>query len=275
MILFTEEVFEMKKKINIRIADPAGNITIFVMDPFARKDYQSVATQLLAMDEFHAEQVAFVKSADSMEMCGLEFCGNASRSFALMAAEARGITGKASIVINVSGSDKPLTVEIDSERNYTRIEMPMPVSVSKVPEKAISGVCAGVLVDLGGIMHLVVHGTEATKENFDRIKDIINAKYDPPAMGVMFYDDAKQYLTPVVYVKDVDTTYFEGSCASGSTAVAIAFSHSMEDGRHEFRLRQPAGTVTATVDIQGGKLRAVYIEGPVEISDTINVEVEV
>ncbi|NLD11439.1 hypothetical protein [Aminicella lysinilytica] len=265
----------MRKKINVRIADPAGNITIFVMDPFERKYYQHVATQLLAIEKFHAEQVAFVKSADSMEMCGLEFCGNASRSFALMAAEARDITGKASIVVNVSGSEKPLTVEIDSESNYTKIRMPLPVSAVKAVEWSILPAGGGILVDLGGIMHLVLQGTEATKENFDRIKDVVNGEYDPPAMGVMFYDSAKEYLTPVVYVKDVDTTYFEGSCASGSTAVAIALSSGFADGSHAFRLQQPAGTVTATVDIKDGNLQAVYIEGPVEISDTISVEVEV
>ena len=40
----------MKRKINIIVADPAGNITIFVKDRFGREDYQNVATQLLAME---------------------------------------------------------------------------------------------------------------------------------------------------------------------------------------------------------------------------------
>ncbi len=53
-------------------------------------------------------------------------------------------------------------------------------------------------------------------------------------MGVMFYDTARNVLTPVVYVKDVDTTYFEGSCGSGSTAVAAAFCQEERSGTFSF-----------------------------------------
>ena len=80
----------MKKKIKIIVADPAGNITIFVKDHFDRSEYTQVARQLLEMKELRGEQVAFILDTSScgraqgkMEMCGLEFCGNASRSFLL------------------------------------------------------------------------------------------------------------------------------------------------------------------------------------------------
>ena len=265
----------MRKNIKIRVADPAGNITIFVLDPFERSKYQTVATQLLAMKEFHAEQVAFIKNADTMEMCGLEFCGNASRSFALISAWNKGITGQASVTVNVSGSEKPLDVEIDTSTNYTKIKMPSPLSVTRISGCPMAAANGSVLVDLGGIIHVIIHDAQATKENFDILKDFVNKKYDPPAMGVMFYDDAKKVLVPVVYVKDVDTTYFEGSCGSGSTAMAMALSQGLPDGIHSFPLSQPAGDITATTEISGGKLQAVYIEGPVKISEPINVEIEI
>ncbi|MEE1170438.1 MAG: hypothetical protein UHP11_07025, partial [Anaerovoracaceae bacterium] len=76
---------------NIRFyrADAAGNVTLFVMTHVNEADYARVARGLLAIgeldgDEIAGEQVAFVVDEDTMCMCGHEFCGNASRSFALM-----------------------------------------------------------------------------------------------------------------------------------------------------------------------------------------------
>lgn len=265
----------MKQNINIRVADPAGNITIFVLDHFDRDQYQNVATQLLAIEEFRAEQVAFIKSDDAMEMCGLEFCGNASRSFALISAMNKGISGTATMTINVSGSAGPLSVDIDTETNYTKIKMPSPLSVTKVNGCPLEAANGSVMVDLGGIIHVILHNVCGTKENFDIIRDFINKEFAPPAMGVMFYDDEKKTMVPVVYVKDVDTTYFEGSCGSGSTAMAVALSLSLPDGSHSFDLSQPAGDITATTEIRNGKLDAVYIEGPVKITEPISVTIEI
>ena len=42
-------------EVKIRIADPAGNITIFVTSPMNRTQYPSVANALLAVEEFHGE----------------------------------------------------------------------------------------------------------------------------------------------------------------------------------------------------------------------------
>lgn len=264
----------MRNKVKIRIADPAGNITIFVLDSFERDQYQNVATKLLDIKEYNAEQVAFVKSPDQMEMCGLEFCGNASRSFALISAEMKGINGNAVVSVNVSGSDTPLDVKIDTVTNYTKIKMPSPWSIAKLEYCPVEKTNGSYLVDLGGIMHVVLHNVAATRETFDIIKDYIVNKYEPPAMGVMFYDDETGVMTPVVYVKDVDTTYFEGSCGSGSTAMAAALSQGLGDGTHSFVLTQPAGTITATSEIIKGRLSAIYIEGPVELSPEIEAEIE-
>ncbi|MEG1932577.1 MAG: hypothetical protein RR075_05665, partial [Pygmaiobacter sp.] len=46
-------------KLSIRIADPAGNITIFVLSPVPRTQYAAVAAKLLQLPKFGAEQVAF------------------------------------------------------------------------------------------------------------------------------------------------------------------------------------------------------------------------
>ena len=72
-------------RIKVRVADPAGNITIFVTTPVEREKYPAVARQLLARKDLKGEQVGFIekkaRGGFRMEMMGREFCGNASRGF--------------------------------------------------------------------------------------------------------------------------------------------------------------------------------------------------
>ena len=261
----------MKKNIRVQVADASGNITIFVLESFARNQYQEVATQLLSMEKLDGEQVAFVTGENSMEMCGLEFCGNASRSFALMLAKERQIEGSGKMRIQVSGCNEILGVDVDPATNYTRIKMPLPVSVVHLQDTGIDFLDGACLVDLDGIMHVVLTDVEPSEENFVLAKDYVNGTYAPPAMGVMFYDTEKNILTPVVYVRDVDTTYFEGSCGTGSTAVAAAFTVEEKSGTFQFELVQPAGTIISTIEKAHGEIKNIYIQGPVILHDVQEV----
>lgn len=304
----------MKKSIKITVANPAGNKTIFVHDKFERADYAKVAEQLLAMEEFAAEQVAFVLDAPEcgraegkMEMCGLEFCGNATRTFGLMVAKEMGISGDGKVFVDVSGVDEILTVEVDTDTNYTKVKMPAyidikrfdlssifdtdggsendsapdrttvasvrdTVATERTSESALKSVKA---VDFGGILHLIIPDIPAYLENFEHVKKFVYDRFNPPAMGAMFYDTKNETLAPVVYVKDVDSTYFEGSCASGTAACAIAFGSEKPDGDYTFTFPQPAGTINASVEVRGGKVQNVYIKGPVEIDDPAEVMIEI
>lgn len=295
----------MKKSIKITVANPAGNKTIFVHDKFEREDYAKVAEQLLAMEEFAAEQVAFILDAPEcgraegkMEMCGLEFCGNATRTFGLMVAKEMGISGAGKVFVDVSGVDEILTVEVDTDTNYTKVKMPAYIDIKRFDLSGVfdadgsvgsAGAAAasardttaagGALkdvkaVDFGGILHLIIPDIPANLENFEHVKKFLYDRFNPPAMGAMFYDTKNETLAPVVYVKDVDSTYFEGSCASGTAACAIAFGLEKPDGGYTFTFPQPAGTINASVEVRGGKVQNVYIEGPVEIDDPVEVMIE-
>ncbi|MBQ1228949.1 MAG: hypothetical protein IIX87_03650 [Firmicutes bacterium] len=282
----------MKRKINIIVADPAGNITIFVKDRFGREDYQNVATQLLAMEELKGEQVAFIldvpecgRAEGRMEMCGLEFCGNASRSYGLIRAHEMGICGEGKVFIDISGCNEILTVDVNTETGFTKVKMPLPVSMtefdlSKLPIDDLKGnpmaemlLRRAYLVNFGGIVHIVLSDIQAKPETFELIKDVVMEKYNPPAIGVMFCDSRENKMIPVVYVRDVDTTYFEGSCGSGTTACAAAFGTIMGDGTHNFSFPQPAGTIDSTVEIYKGKIQAVTIEGVVTFKE-LEVEID-
>ncbi len=249
--------------INIIPADPAGNKTIFVTTPVDRSNYQKVASFLLSLDEFKAEQVAFILPDGSMEMCGMEFCGNASRTFALIKAQSNGLRGKHTISIKVSGCEELLQVRVDTETNHTRIDMPAPHTVINYG--------SDFLVDLGGIMHLVTVDKAADPNVFQRLKNRIMSEFKPPALGVMFYNKESDEMTPVVYVADVDSTYFEGSCASGSVAAAAALTMESPDGEYSFTINQPKGQLTVKIKKRQDSVESVSIEGPVIIKDAVTL----
>lgn len=260
------------RKIEYFVANPAGNITIFVTTPVDQKDYQEVASELFKLKDHGAEQVGFIKDGNLMHMSGMEFCGNASRSFGLWYAQNRtDIDGEGKVTIEVSGNDYPLDVFVNTKTNYTKIGMPNPLSITNWQDvdgvKAWGDTNEGVLVDFGGILHLVLWDVTASAELFDKYNQWLNAKFNPPATGVMFLNTKTLELTPVVYVRDVDTTYFEGSCGSGSTATAVALSYLKPDGEYSYDLKQPAGTITATPVMKSGKVEKVFIEGPVEMGE--------
>lgn len=106
-------------KVKIRVADPAGNITIFVMTPLEKERYAGIARQILERKELGGEQVAFVERTEQgtlrMEMMGGEFCGNASRSFAYLLCRLSGKERKECLV-EVSGSPKPLKAIADTAK---------------------------------------------------------------------------------------------------------------------------------------------------------------
>ncbi|MCI6012288.1 MAG: hypothetical protein MRZ97_05785 [Firmicutes bacterium] len=283
----------MNKTLSIQIADPSGNITIFVRTPVERRYYQQVAEQLLMEEDYGAEQVAFilppssasqnVSAGDpgvdgSMEMCGLEFCGNASRAFALMLARETGCSGRVTKKIRVSGCADPLTVELDMEKSRAKIRMPDPLSCEVQGDRTV--------VDLGGILHIITESPKlpgqteeevqtAMEQIFGKIRSEVYRKMNPPALGVMFWDSTEKKLTPVVYVKDVETIYFEGSCGSGTTACAAAFSMGKPDGVYEWSVPQPAGIIDVTAEVKDGRAQAIYIDSQVKLGEIMTTEVEI
>ena len=50
-----------ENKYNIVVANPANNITVFVLDYIEREDYKDIAKDIIENTYFNAEQVGFVK----------------------------------------------------------------------------------------------------------------------------------------------------------------------------------------------------------------------
>lgn len=255
----------MNKTLDIIAADSAGSVTLFVLTPCSRHQYKDIAQKLLSCDEYRAEQVAFVLPPTpnvhgKMEMSGLEFCGNSARAFALMVAEEMNIIGEGSVVIDVSGYEGLLEVQVNTTTNYTKTPIPRPHIIKQEQN--------GMLIDFKGILHLVLWDIDADKERFLELKENLMERFAPPALGVMFFNTETQFLTPVVYVAALDSTCFEGSCATGTAAVAVALSHENKNGIFTYNIQQPSGRLTATLLKNNGQVESLHIEGPVALEES-------
>ncbi|MGN1032628.1 MAG: hypothetical protein ACI4PU_04140, partial [Intestinibacter sp.] len=237
-----------KNKYNIVVADPAKNITVFVLDDVDRKLYKSVAKNILENTNYGAEQVGFVKKPIMggdirLEMMGGEFCGNASRSIGMLFAHQNNIQD-GTIYVEITGSDRPLITRVDLEKETSEIEMPIPKGIENI---YVDGLGDFPIVIIEGINHIIAENLDATEENFEKFKKAVYENYDVEAFGVMFLDIEKKYITPVVYVKDTDTVFFESSCGSGTLATISYLGKDLNDGCLKYSINQPGGAIEAQI----------------------------
>ncbi|MGL4485077.1 MAG: hypothetical protein ACRCUS_09020, partial [Anaerovoracaceae bacterium] len=112
----------------------------------------------------------------------------------------------------------------------------------------------------------------------------------PAAFGIMFYDTENNFLRPVVYVRDVETIFEEGSCASGTVATAIALikvletnrpaevdigdikiSHLGNQSNYEFSIAEPEGSLICSLTKVNGDIVSATIDGKVEVLSELDI----
>jgi diaminopimelate epimerase len=256
----------------IVVADPAKNITIFVLDQvLGREKRAETARALLGHPRFQAEQVGFVlppcpgrRDLWRLEMMGGEFCGNAARSFGLFVARETGLRGRVPVAIEISGAPGPLTVTADLDAGTARVEIPKPAAIDR------TGAIPLIIFD--GIVHAIASDIKGDEETFYRIKTEVEKHLRAPdALGVMFFDTPSRFMTPAVYVAATDTLVFESSCGSGTAALAVWDTRDSGDGVRRLEVKQPGGIIEAVVRRENGEITGLYIGGPVTLGEKISV----
>lgn len=260
-------------EIRIRVANPAGNITIFVMDRVKTEAYSAIARQLLKREELHAEQVGFVETKEGqgmhMQMMGGEFCGNATRSFGYLLSMLSKDKPK-EVMVDVSGSEKVLKAEVDLEEGTSRVEMPVPLDIKEI-HLGEEGVYPVVVFE--GICHMIVESEPGDQEFVNRLMKKAEQICPCDAYGVMFLQGKN--MVPVVYVKETDSMVWESSCGSGSMGAAVYLSQAKENGWYICELHQPGGVIEVSVCREQGKVTACKMGGSVTISEEMKVEVNI
>jgi diaminopimelate epimerase len=268
----------------IVIADPAKNITVFVLTPIPQAERAEVARALLADPAIKAEQVGFVLPPSQgapllggitlrrasplwrLEMMGGEFCGNAARSFGLYVARQTGLSGQVFLEVEISGARTPVKVLVDVDQGLAEASMPPALEEGTLLyEKAVLPVYF-----FEGIVHVLAPDIEASETVFYAIKALLEKRFREAArfdaVGVMFYDSAAQVMTPAVYVRATDTLVFESSCGSGSVALGLYLTRNLNNGETILALRQPGGIIKVRVGKLPREAASVSIGGPVTLS---------
>lgn len=246
------------------LADPSGNTTAFVLSPVEAAQRGPVARRV--MEALGAEQVAFVCNG-RMEMMGGEFCGNASRSFALWQAlhtedglGLRPFSGVLRETVTVSGAPEPLSVLIRGQNGVlsAAVGMPLPRRVLPLPQSPL-GSCT--LVEYPGISHLVLEGREPLTGDKAAAEGLLSSLgAGQECFGLLYLQG--QRMRPLVYVRATDTLVWESSCASGTCAVAAA--RALAQGSDlSLELFQPGGSLKAEAVLQAGRPVSLTLDGPV------------
>jgi diaminopimelate epimerase len=272
------------RECEILVADPAKNITVFVLS--AVENRAETAKAIMENPALGAEQVGFVippagraKAPEGggphgqegiwrLEMMGGEFCGNAARAFGLFVARELGLSGDLTLPIEISGAAGPLPVNISTPEGTAEVDMPKPLAQHSIAY----GEASLPLVVFEGITHLIAEGAPPSRETFLALKKTIEEKGPPPdAFGVMFWDAAKNFMTPAVYVYATRSLVFESSCGSGCAALALWQSRDLQDGEASFSIAQPGGRIETRVVKGGGEVLSVSIGGRVSLGETLRV----
>ena len=256
-------------ELNVLRANPAGNITLFVLDPVPLEDRAGIAARLI--DGSDAEQVGKVSpphqaGQSRKEIAGRQYSRNATRAFGMLVSQEHG--SPAQIMVEVSGCDGPVPVEVDWSVRSSRAQMPLPRSVRPIQ---VDG-HPGTLVELAGIAHLVVERIPPSQDFFQLAEPLFQDIPDLEAYGVIFLDSDQNTITPLVKVPAVDSLVWEGSCGSGTLAAAVAQSDSVPDGPFVRSYVQPAGVVEASVVRQNGKVVSASIGGLVSLDAPVTVQ---
>lgn len=252
---------------NLRYADPAGNITAIVLSPTVPGDRVRISREILALGR--AEQVGFltepILGGDCrLEMMGGEFCGNAARSLGYLTALTRHETGTHTLAVEISGAPAPVPVTTDLDRGRAWANMPLPLDLIRTE---VVGQ-AWPTVRCPGICHLIAERPPEAGFLAEALAAL--AAFRPEAAGVMFLEGDK--LTPAVYVRSTDSLVWESSCGSGSTACGWYLAQKAPDGQHTYRFREPGGVIETAVTKAEGSVTRVFMGGPLSLSEPAELE---
>lgn len=258
-------------QVEYSIYKPSGNDTAFVYGLNYSKDEKKRINDAIMAKHANVEQVGFIEPGKQpeLQMAGGEFCGNATRSAALVYLEGK----EGSLQMIVNGKDL-INTGIDAN-GKAWCEIPL-YHGNDVIEEREPGVF---IVKMNGMISVVVQEKVAKKylENRENLKvsgmDLIhkyNLEYSE-AVGIMFCETENGMLkiNPIVWVKAIDTLFYETACGSGTTAVCMVEAF-LKQQNQTIDILQPSGLViTASIVNQDGNITKATISGNVETNGKV------
>ncbi|PSM51546.1 hypothetical protein CBLAS_1471 [Campylobacter blaseri] len=208
---------------------PSGNPTALVVDGLYDNDERKKINDEIMLKHNFVEQVGFLDKNFHLVMAGDEQCLNAIRCAGYYYAKKLNLDE-----VTIKNCGKSFICY--KFGNYVGVKSNIKVDIETIDEDLTK-------VKLDGITHLVYENDmfgfdEEYMKNFafKKLKD--QNLISEAASGVMvFY---KNTLLPVVFVRDINTLFYESACGSGSLACALVeFNKTKQDLSLE--IKQPSG----------------------------------
>lgn len=259
---YYNEPFDVEYSIYV----PAGNDTAFVYGLNYTQEQKKIINDEIMANHPNVEQVGFIdtKEKPELQMAGGEFCGNATRSAASI--YLNGKPGNIQITVNL----KDLINAGVTETGKAWCEIPLYKGSDVITQKE-PGIY---IVKLNGMVTIVIQEEASTQylKNKSKLKTIAtdfikkyNLEYSE-AVGIMFCEKKKGMLkiNPVVWVKSINTLFYETACGSGTTAVAM-IQTILKNKSQTIDILQPSGMIiTANTTYTKGTIEKVTISGDIK-----------
>lgn len=252
--------------INYVISKPGGNDTAIVYGSDYTQEQKKCINDAIMKKNPNVEQVGFIdfKKKPELQMAGGEFCGNATRSAAILY-----LDGKAgSIKIIVNGKDVIDAGVYDNKNAWCEIPLYQGTDTITSNDDGIY------FVKMNGMVCVVIQENiaEPYLQQKSKLKEAgmnIIKKYnleDNEAVGVMFCEciGGIVKINPVVWVKSIDTLFYETACGSGTTAVAMVKSFKEKKSLVVDIIQPSEMIITASITMENGRINKAIISGPVE-----------
>lgn len=220
----------------------------------------------------NVEQTGFVNLSSKnleLKMAGGEFCANATRSTVWLAL--KGKSGE--VEIKVSGVSNKLKAGVD-RNGETYAQMPIYPETSKIITDSINP--QNKIVEMQGITHYINFNTSGIENlNEKQIKaeamNIIREKNLErfTASGVIYVQKKNKTvykITPVVYVRDINTLFLETACGSGTAALGLVLALQSEQSIKDIPIIQPSGLpIKISVAFNGKSFGYTQIKGSTQM----------
>lgn len=241
-----EEIFQtiQLESVPYRILNPGGNLTALVLgNEYTQEERKRINDRILKENK-EVEQVGFLNLKEKqLEMAGGEFCVNATRC-AIWEYQ-KGKPGE--IELKVSGNDGKIIGGITENK-----EVYAQLKIGKKQNEILKQEGKFNIVKLDGIYLLVVDCEDAKdyledlrkneEEGKAKLKELMSQfTIEEKAIGIILLEKEKEKIkiNPVIWVKSIDTVYYETACGSGSLATAIWLN--AKKGIESVEIKQPSG----------------------------------
>lgn len=196
-------------------------------------------------------------------MAGGEFCGNATRSAAYIFLN--GKTGKIKVKVN----SKDIINAGVTDSHHAWCEIPIIKSKEAIIKKE-KGIY---IVTLNGITIIVIKPEQSEKylNNKNKLKDYsikFIEKYNlksNEAVGVMYTERIENSIKmhPIVWVKSINTLFYETACGSGTTATCMVEAYEKKQSQI-IDVIQPTGCIiTGNIKYENNLITSAIISGEI------------